>query len=268
MPGVQDHRAADVDAAGARPGTARSCRRSMPSGPRPPVSRSSPGRSSARGRLDGGGGYYYQTVAEAIDNDGDMFQVLDVLAQEVGVLGVFSDWPATVDLLRQLHGPGVAAERRCGRLPRRSPRFAGRGAKSEPRGFVRVSGSFGFSIIARPPWLERGPVSDHAARIGHCVAKTGQASHRPVAMGDDVLLRASISCPASGVQIWRRRQRLVRGFHPEPGPADAPAQVAAGQTRHGRCILADFCGSRVPLAFSCDRGAGPSKASAVAERQE
>ena len=29
-------------------------------------------------------------------NDGDMFKVLDVLAQEVGVLGVFSDWPATV----------------------------------------------------------------------------------------------------------------------------------------------------------------------------
>ena len=48
------------------------------------------------GPLDGGGGYYYQTVAEAIDNDGDMFQVLDVLAQDVGVLGVFSDWPATV----------------------------------------------------------------------------------------------------------------------------------------------------------------------------
>ena len=77
-------------------GKARSCRRSMPSGPRRPVSRSSPGRSSARGRLDGGGGYYYQTVAEAIDNDGDMLQVLDVLAQDVGVIGVFSDWPATV----------------------------------------------------------------------------------------------------------------------------------------------------------------------------
>lgn len=30
-----------------------------------------------------------------IDNDGDTFKVLDVLAKEVGVIGVFSDWPAT-----------------------------------------------------------------------------------------------------------------------------------------------------------------------------
>ena len=32
----------------------------------------------------------------AIDRDGDYFEVLDVLAQDVGVEGVFSDWPATV----------------------------------------------------------------------------------------------------------------------------------------------------------------------------
>jgi glycerophosphoryl diester phosphodiesterase len=31
-----------------------------------------------------------------INNDGDMLEVLDVLAQDVGVIGVFSDWPATV----------------------------------------------------------------------------------------------------------------------------------------------------------------------------
>ena len=43
-----------------------------------------------------GGGWYYQTVADAIDNDGDMLTALDVLARDVGVLGVFSDWPATV----------------------------------------------------------------------------------------------------------------------------------------------------------------------------
>ncbi len=48
------------------------------------------------GPLAGGGGWYYQTVASAIDNDGDMLQVLHVLAQEVGVLGVFADWPGTV----------------------------------------------------------------------------------------------------------------------------------------------------------------------------
>ncbi len=47
------------------------------------------------GPLAGGGGWYYQTVTEAIDNDGDYFEVLHVLAQDVGVVGVFSDWPAS-----------------------------------------------------------------------------------------------------------------------------------------------------------------------------
>lgn len=48
------------------------------------------------GPLATGGGWYYQTVANAIDNDGDMMTALDVLVRDVGVLGVFSDWPATV----------------------------------------------------------------------------------------------------------------------------------------------------------------------------
>ncbi|MBE0456181.1 MAG: glycerophosphodiester phosphodiesterase family protein [Pseudoalteromonas prydzensis] len=48
------------------------------------------------GPLNKGGGYYYQSISDVIDNDGDMFTVVDVLAQEVGVMGIFSDWPATV----------------------------------------------------------------------------------------------------------------------------------------------------------------------------
>lgn len=48
------------------------------------------------GHLASGGGWYYSTVKNAINNDGDMMVALDVLAQDVGVLGVFSDWPATV----------------------------------------------------------------------------------------------------------------------------------------------------------------------------
>ena len=40
--------------------------------------------------------YYYQSVSEAMDKDGDMYEVLDVLGREIGVLGVFSDWPASV----------------------------------------------------------------------------------------------------------------------------------------------------------------------------
>lgn len=47
------------------------------------------------GLLKTGGGYYYQSVTQAIDNDGDTFVLLDALAKKVGVLGVFSDWPAT-----------------------------------------------------------------------------------------------------------------------------------------------------------------------------
>ena len=48
------------------------------------------------GPLAEGGGWYYQTVSEQIKKDGDMMRVLDVLAQDVGVIGVFSDWPSTV----------------------------------------------------------------------------------------------------------------------------------------------------------------------------
>ena len=48
------------------------------------------------GPLRGGGGWYYQTIADAIDRDGDVFSVLDVLARQVGITGIFSDWPATV----------------------------------------------------------------------------------------------------------------------------------------------------------------------------
>ncbi|RAI04394.1 glycerophosphodiester phosphodiesterase [Acuticoccus sediminis] len=48
------------------------------------------------GPLASGGGWYYNSVTDAIDTDSDYYAVLDVLAQDVGVVGVFSDWPATV----------------------------------------------------------------------------------------------------------------------------------------------------------------------------
>ena len=48
------------------------------------------------GPLQGGGGWYYQTINEAIKGDGATMVILDVLAKQVGVIGVFSDWPATV----------------------------------------------------------------------------------------------------------------------------------------------------------------------------
>ena len=42
------------------------------------------------------GGYYYTSIANVTNNDGDAYQLLDVLARDVGVLGVFSDWSASV----------------------------------------------------------------------------------------------------------------------------------------------------------------------------
>lgn len=45
---------------------------------------------------DGDNGFYYQTFDSAIKREGEMMRVLDVLAKDVGILGIFSDWPATV----------------------------------------------------------------------------------------------------------------------------------------------------------------------------
>lgn len=47
------------------------------------------------GFLRDGGGWYYKSVTDAIDNEGDVFELMHVLHQEVGVAGIFSDWPAT-----------------------------------------------------------------------------------------------------------------------------------------------------------------------------
>lgn len=44
------------------------------------------------------GGWYYQfdPQGKAIKKDSDMYKALDVLAQKVGIIGIFSDWPGTV----------------------------------------------------------------------------------------------------------------------------------------------------------------------------
>jgi len=47
------------------------------------------------GPLGGGGGWYYGTSLSLTNNDGDKFELLHVLHKDVGVVGVFSDWPAT-----------------------------------------------------------------------------------------------------------------------------------------------------------------------------
>ncbi len=48
------------------------------------------------GTLTDGGGYYFQTITDAIRGPGDYYRLLDVLARRVGIIGIFSDWPGTV----------------------------------------------------------------------------------------------------------------------------------------------------------------------------
>ncbi|MBE0437281.1 MAG: glycerophosphodiester phosphodiesterase [Methylomicrobium sp.] len=48
------------------------------------------------GLLKNGGGFYYQSVTDGVGKDGDTMVMLDVLAKQVGIIGIFTDWPATV----------------------------------------------------------------------------------------------------------------------------------------------------------------------------
>lgn len=48
------------------------------------------------GPLHTGGGWYFQSVKDVTKNDSDYFEIMDVLARQVGIEGLFSDWPATV----------------------------------------------------------------------------------------------------------------------------------------------------------------------------
>jgi glycerophosphoryl diester phosphodiesterase len=51
-----------------------------------------------------GGPFYYQTTLDALENDGDILRTIDVLAQEVGIIGLFSDWPATTTFYANCKG--------------------------------------------------------------------------------------------------------------------------------------------------------------------
>jgi glycerophosphoryl diester phosphodiesterase len=56
------------------------------------------------GSLEDGGGWYYQTIKKVVKQESDMYRVLDVLAQDVKVRGVFSDWPATTTFYANCSG--------------------------------------------------------------------------------------------------------------------------------------------------------------------
>jgi glycerophosphoryl diester phosphodiesterase len=44
----------------------------------------------------GSSGFYYRPIRQAIGREGDVMEVIDVLARDVGVRGIFSDWAAPV----------------------------------------------------------------------------------------------------------------------------------------------------------------------------
>lgn len=49
------------------------------------------------GHIGGGRpGWYYQGVEAALQREGQVLEVVDVLVREAGVVGIFTDWPATV----------------------------------------------------------------------------------------------------------------------------------------------------------------------------
>lgn len=47
------------------------------------------------GPITSGSNWYYQSIQDAIGSEGDVFRVIDALVKDVGVVGIFSDWPAT-----------------------------------------------------------------------------------------------------------------------------------------------------------------------------
>lgn len=49
-----------------------------------------------RGAAPAGFYYLFDPQGVAVKKDSDMYKALDVLAKDVGILGIFSDWPATV----------------------------------------------------------------------------------------------------------------------------------------------------------------------------
>jgi glycerophosphoryl diester phosphodiesterase len=53
-------------------------------------------RSGPLTNVDANQDYYFSTFSDAVKTDGQFFEILDMLAMEVGAIGVFSDWSASV----------------------------------------------------------------------------------------------------------------------------------------------------------------------------
>jgi len=56
--------------------------------------------ANVRAKMD----YYYASIAQDIHYDGQLYEVLNVLANEVGIVGFFSDWSSTVTYFANCFG--------------------------------------------------------------------------------------------------------------------------------------------------------------------
>ncbi|KAF1730119.1 Extracellular protein [Beauveria bassiana] len=64
-------------------------------------------RSPPVAQIKAEGDYYYDSIKGLLRTDGDIYTVLDVLWQQVGVFGVFSDWSATATFYANCFGIGI-----------------------------------------------------------------------------------------------------------------------------------------------------------------
>jgi glycerophosphoryl diester phosphodiesterase len=68
-------------------------------------------RSGPLAKVKASDDYYYFTIADATHYDGQLYQVLDILANQIGIVGLFSDWSGTVTYFANcfnLKGPNAA----------------------------------------------------------------------------------------------------------------------------------------------------------------
>ncbi|KAF4120396.1 glycerophosphoryl diester phosphodiesterase [Geosmithia morbida] len=50
------------------------------------------------------GDYYYQYFADAVHKDGDMYTLIDLMYRKIGIVGLFSDWTATLSFYANCMG--------------------------------------------------------------------------------------------------------------------------------------------------------------------
>lgn len=53
------------------------------------------------------GDYYYSSIEDAVNRDGDMYTFVDVLYRQIGIIGLFSDWSATATYYANCLGVGL-----------------------------------------------------------------------------------------------------------------------------------------------------------------